>query len=260
MFDNNSSRRLGAASGWYWLRDAAAAVARKPFNLLAVTLFYMLVMGFLSAIPYAGFVFAALFMPFGTAFIGRSTRSALQGEEPRFSELKAVFGDLGIRQSMIRIGLVYGFILITANTLYGLLAADSIALWHLDADNRLDWSSVQANIPWDAIAAVLLIYVPGLMAVWFAPLLASEKRMSCGKAVFYSFFGCLRNIVPVLVLVLLVAALMLAFGLVASALIAALGATDAIVTFVVLPLSFMLLTLVYSIYWPMYASLFEDIR
>ena len=79
MTDSNTSRRLPAASGWYWFRDAATAVGRKPLNLLAVTMLYLLIMGFLSAIPYAGIVFAALFMPFGTAFIGRSTRTALQG-------------------------------------------------------------------------------------------------------------------------------------------------------------------------------------
>ena len=90
--------------------------------------------------------------------------------------------------------------------------------------------------------------------------LASEKRMSWGKAVFYSFFGCLRNIIPVILLVLLVGAMIVAFGLLASALIAAFGSTDAAVTFVVMPLAFMMLTLVYSVYWPMYASLFEDVR
>ena len=104
MTDNNSSRRLPAASGWYWFRDAASAVSRKPFNLLAVTLFYLLVMGFLSAIPYAGIVFAALFMPFGTAFIGRSTRTALQGGDPRFAGFKEVYSDPHVRQNLLRIG------------------------------------------------------------------------------------------------------------------------------------------------------------
>lgn len=181
MTDSNTSRRLPAASGWYWFRDAATAVGRKPLNLLAVTMLYLLIMGFLSAIPYAGIVFAALFMPFGTAFIGRSTRTALQGGDPRLSELKAVFADPVVRQNLMRIGFVYGFILITVNALYGLMAADSIALWKIDANDRLDWASVQANIPWDAIVAVTVVYIPGLMAVWFAPLLASEKRMSWGQ-------------------------------------------------------------------------------
>lgn len=54
--------------------------------------------------------------------------------------------------------------------------------------------------------------------------------------------------------------MIVAFGLLASALIAAFGSTDAAVTFVVMPLAFMMLTLVYSVYWPMYASLFEDVR
>ena len=160
----------------------------------------------------------------------------------------------------MRIGFVYGFILITVNALYGLMAAASIALWKIAANDRLAWASVQANIPWDAIVAVTVVYIPGLMAVWFAPLLASEKRMSWVKAVFYSFFGCLRNIIPVILLVLLVGAMIVAFGLLASALIAAFGSTDAAVTFVGMPLAFMMLTLVYSVYWPMYASLFEDVR
>lgn len=260
MTDSNTSRRLSAAHGWYWFRDAATAVGRKPFNLLAVTLFYLLVMGFLSAIPFAGIVFAALFMPFGTAFIGRSTHTALSGGEPRFSGFKEICSDASVRNSLLRIGFVYGFILITANALYGLLAADSVSRWVIDANNRLDWSSVQANMPWDAIVAVTLVYVPGLMAVWFAPLLATEKRMSWGKAVFYSFFGCLRNIVPVLVLVLLVIGLVAAFTLLTAALIAVFGSADAVVTFIVLPLAFLMLTFIYSVYWPMYASLFEDVH
>ena len=75
-------------------------------------------------------------MPFGTAFIGRSTRTALQGGDPRLSELKAVFADPVVRQNLMRIGFVYGFILITVNALYGLMAADSIALWRIDANGQ----------------------------------------------------------------------------------------------------------------------------
>ena len=31
MTDSNTSRRLSAASGWYWFRDAATAVGRTTF-------------------------------------------------------------------------------------------------------------------------------------------------------------------------------------------------------------------------------------
>lgn len=260
MTDSNSSRRLSAVHGWYWLRDALKAVRLKPLNLLGITLFYLLMMGFLSAIPYAGMVFAALFMPFGTAFIGRSTHTALAGGDPRFAGFGELFRDSAVRQGLIGVGLAYGFVLVTVNALYGFLALDSIAQWKITADNRLDWESVRANIPWDAVVACLVIYIPGLMAVWFAPLLASEKRMSWGKAVFYSFFGCLRNIVPVIVLLVLVVGVIAVFGMLAAALVAALGASDAVISFVVVPLSFLVLTVIYAVYWPMYASLFEDVR
>ena len=165
-----------------------------------------------------------------------------------------------MRRGLIGVGLAYGFVLVTVNALYGFLALDSIAQWKITADNRLDWESVRANIPWDAVVACLVIYIPGLMAVWFAPLLASEKRMSWGKAVFYSFFGCLRNIVPVIVLLVLVVGVIAVFGMLAAALVAALGASDAVISFVVVPLSFLVLTVIYAVYWPMYASLFEDVR
>lgn len=260
MTDNNSSRRLSAAYGWHWLREASRAFSLKPIQLLGVTLFYLIVMGFLSAFPYGGMVFAALFMPFGTAFIGRSTHEVLKGGTPLCSDLKQLFGKTAWRRSLSGIGIIYGFILVTINALYGYLAADSIALWKITADNRLDWASVQANIPWGAIVAGLIIYIPGLMAVWFAPLLATEKNMGPGKAVFYSFFGCLRNILPVLVLIVLVAVMIIAFGLVASLLFEALGSVDAVVSFILMPLSFLLLTFIYSAYWPMYASLFEDVE
>lgn len=84
--------------------------------------------------------------------------------------------------------------------------------------------------------------------------------MSWGKAVFYSFFGCLRNIVPVIVLLVLVVGVIAVFGMLAAALVAALGASDAVISFVVVPLSFLVLTVIYAVYWPMYASLFEDVR
>lgn len=126
MTDSNTSRRLSAASGWYW-STPQRAVGRKPLNLLAVTMVYLLIMGFLSAIPYAGIVFAASFMPFGTAFIGRSTRTALQGGDPRLSELKNVFIDPPCAKISCASDLcTVSFI--TVNALYGLMAADSIAL------------------------------------------------------------------------------------------------------------------------------------
>ena len=103
--------------------------------------------------------------------LSAAARAPRSREAIRVFPTQAVFADPVVRQNLMRIGFVYGFILITVNALYGLMAADSMALWKIDANDRLDWASVQANIPWDAIVAVTVVYIPvswpcGLPRFW----------------------------------------------------------------------------------------------
>lgn len=226
---------------------------------MGVILFYMLSMSILSVIPWFGPVLAAVFMPYGTVFFAHATRDILADKQPQFGQLSTLIANRTIRQAMIRVGLVFACILVTVNAIYGFMAADEISRWVVDANDRLDWQSVRANIPWDATIVMSIVYIPGLMAVWFAPLLVSDKGMPCGKSLFYSFFGCLRNIVPVIVLGVV---------LIALSTIVAVGLTSVMVfmnienlaPFVVTPFVFVVSTVIYASYWPMYQDLFEDVQ
>lgn len=226
---------------------------------MGVILFYMLSMSILSVIPWFGPVLAAVFMPYGTVFFAHATRDILADKQPQFGQLSALIANRTIRQAMIRVGLVFACILVTVNAIYGFMAADEISRWVVDANDRLDWQSVRANIPWDATIVMSIVYIPGLMAVWFAPLLVSDKGMPCGKSLFYSFFGCLRNIVPVIVLGVI---------LIALSTIVAVGLTSVMVfmnienlaPFIVTPFVFVVSTVIYASYWPMYQDLFEDVQ
>lgn len=252
------SRSLPASSGWHWFLSALQATRNQPVVLTGIVLLYMFLMSMLSVLPWVGPALAALFMPFGTVFVGRATRTALAGGQPSFSILADIWRDVSHRQSLVRIGLVFGFVLVTVNALYGWLAADEISRWVITDNNRLDWASVRANIPWDATLAMLVVYIPGLMAVWFAPLLASEKHMPCGKACFFSFFGCLRNILPVLVLGLVITVVATAVTAAGALLISALELQDSAMVLLT-PLVFLISTVIYASYWPMYADLFDDV-
>ena len=110
----------------------------------------------------------------------------------------------------------------------------------------------------DGTIAALIVYLPGVMAVWFAPMLAAERGMTTGKAVFYSFFGCLRNIIPVIVLAASVALL---FALVTVALvsIALMVSSQTLASVLAIPFVFLSATVMYASYWPMYRDLFEDL-
>lgn len=253
------SRSLSASAGWRWFLSALEATRKQPIVLMGVVLFYMLSMSILSVIPWFGPVLAAVFMPYGTVFFAHATRDVLADRQPQFAQLAELMRNRDIRQAMIRVGLVFGCVLVTVNALYGILAADEISRWVIDANDRLDWASVRANIPWDATIAMLVVYIPGLMAVWFAPLLVSDKGMPCGKALFYSFFGCVRNIVPVIVLGVVLTAIssIVAVGL--TALTVFLNISD-LAPFIITPFVFVISTVIYASYWPMYEGLFEDVR
>lgn len=253
------SRSLSAVAGWRWFVSALGATQKQPLIMMGVVLFYMLSMSVLSVIPWFGPVLAAVFMPYGTVFFAHATRDALADKQPQFGHFSDLIHNRNIRQAMIRVGLVFGCILVTVNAIYGILAADEIARWTVNANDRLDWASVRANIPWDATIAMLIVYIPGLMAVWFAPLLVTDKGMPCGKALFYSFFGCMRNIIPVIVLGVVLTAVAAVIGLGLAWMMISLEITD-LAALIMTPFIFILSTVIYASYWPMYQDLFEDIQ
>ena len=257
MTETNHSKHLGATAGWRWFMTALQAVRFDASRLFLVVFFYTTLMGLFMIIPVAGSVLAAIFMPFGTVLIGYATRDALQKKRPGLSPILKVWSDPYVRTNLITTGLFYGLVLISAQALYGYLAEPYAAQWQVNSDDRLVWESVFTHFPWWPLCIASLLYIPGLMSTWFSPLLCASKRMSWGKALFYSFFGCLRNILPILVLgIVLIAGIAISF-VIASQLIDLLG-LHSINMFIYFPLSCFVFTVVYSTYWPMYEALFGD--
>ncbi|MCF0253233.1 MAG: hypothetical protein HUK26_02725 [Duodenibacillus sp.] len=252
------SRHLSPVAGLAWLKRSFAAIRQQPLPMMCIVLLYTFSMGFLSVLPYAGGVFAALFMPFGTVLLGRGTRLALEGRRPSAALLKDAVAQPGVKHALIRIGLAFGFVLLTSNLLYAWLSADVTAQWKTLDNGRLDWSDAAQHLPWTAFWAMLAVYVPGLMATWFAPLLASEKGMPCGKALFYSFFGCLRNILPIVLLGVIILG-----GVAATAaaltLLTTVGGLASLESFLIAPAAMFWMVLVYGTYWPMYEALFGGV-
>jgi len=257
MSDNNQSRHLSAGAGWTWFVLAVRATRLHAFRLFLIVLFYTFCMGVLTLVPYAGVVVAALFMPFGTILLGHATRDALANKQPGFSLLSDGWKSLYARKNLIAVGLVFGFLLIAANTAYGVFAASDVAQWQYDANHQLDWRSVGLHFPWRGVIAAFVIYIPGLMATWFSPLLCSDKHMAWGKALFYSFFGCLKNILPILVLGLVLVVSASGCFVLASELID-LFTLQSINMYIYFPLGCVVMTVVYATYWPMYDALFGD--
>lgn len=205
-----------------------------------------------------GLVVAAFFMPFGTMLIIEGTREAYEGRQPSYGVLVELFKDPFKRSRLMRVGVIYAAFLLVANYLYIFMAVDEVSQWQV-VDGRLNWDSVYANFPWSAAVVTVIIYALGQMATWFAPALVTWKNMAVGKAIFYSFFGCLRNWLSIVVLLILIFGFTVLCALVVIFITESLGIGDLSI-FVLMPIAFFLTTVAYGTIWPMWVDIFGDVN
>ncbi len=205
-----------------------------------------------------GLVVAAFFMPFGTMLIIEGTREAYEGRQPSYGVLVELFKDPFKRSQLMRVGVIYAAFLLVANYLYIFMAVDEVSQWQV-VDGRLNWDSVYANFPWSAAVVTVIIYALGQMATWFAPALVTWKNMAVGKAIFYSFFGCLRNWLAIVVLLILIFGFTVLCALAVIFITESLGISDLSI-FVLMPIAFFLTTVAYGTIWPMWVDIFGDVN
>ncbi len=240
-----------------WMKTGFKAVGNRTLGLGSIVTFYVFVMSMLSALPYVGLIATALFMPFGTVLVMKATEEAFNDEDPRYGILKTLFANSEIRTPLIRTGLVYGGFLLAAQFGYTMLAVDSMQQWQI-ADNRLVWDSVWANFPYAGVIVAVLLYLLGQMVTWFAPALIVFKKQALTKALFYSFFGCLRNFGALLVLTVLLGLLTAGAGLACTFVINTFGLAD-FSMFIIIPVALAITTVSYSTLWPMWETIYGDV-
>lgn len=241
-----------------WLRQGLSAIRQAPFGMVSICIFYVFTMSVLGALPMFGLVVAAFFMPFGTMLIIEGTREAYEGRQPSYGVLVELFKDPFKRARLMRVGVIYAAFLLVANYLYIFMAVDEVSQWQV-VDGRLDWDSVYANFPWSAAIVTVIIYALGQMATWFAPVLVTWKNMAVGKAIFYSFFGCLRNWLAILVLLIVIFGFTVLCALAVILITESLGIGDLSI-FVLTPIAFFLTTIAYGTIWPMWVDIFGDVN
>ena len=79
-----------------------------------------------------------------------------------------------------------------------------------------------------------------------------------GQIHFYSFFGCLRNWLAILVLLIILFGFSILCALAVIVLLDTLGLGELSI-FVLMPIAFFLTTMAYSTIWPMWVDIFGDV-
>lgn len=184
------ARLLPARRGYAWVVEGFGMFRAAPLAWLALVFGYWMAMTVISFIPLVGVVAASVLVPaFSVGFMAAS-RAAENRLPVELSNLGA-----GFRQhagTQIALGAVY-FAAIAALLAATTLADDgTLARW-MSTGERPRPEKLASEEFMRALMLAAALYVPVMMAFWFAPVLVAWHGLSAAKALFFSFFACLIN-------------------------------------------------------------------
>jgi hypothetical protein len=179
-----------AGNGWRWVRRGFVLFARAPVSWILIATTYWVLMTLVGLVPYAGLAAALLVTPaFSVSFMAMCREL----EQGRSLELKLLFA--GFRRNartLVLLGGIYLALLVGILAATRLVDGGALMRWML-AGRGPARGSPEAAALGDAAIVGSVLFVPVILAFWFAPVLVAWHRMPAAKALFFSFFASLRN-------------------------------------------------------------------
>jgi hypothetical protein len=243
---------VSAAHGWQWVKRGFALFGRAPLGWILAAISYWMLMTVVGIVPYLGVAAALVLTPvFSVSFMAISREVERGG---RF-ELPLLFA--GFRRnlpSLVTLGGIYLALVILILVATQIVDGGALMRWML-LGRRPGPDATDATGLGEAAILACVLFVPVILAFWFAPILVAWHDMPALKALFFSFFASLRNWLAFLVYgatLAIVAGLVpgIAFSVLAVAMQSSKGAAGIIQAFGLL----VVVTLMPVIYASIYAS------
>ena len=196
-------RTVGAGHGWTWIVQGFALFRRSPAVWVALLLVLYLATKLLAVIPLLGVIFALL-LPVFIVGLMEGCRALEHGSSLQPGHLLS-----GFRHNAAQIVTIGGVFLVgnlvVMMVVLG-LGGDAMAtvVKAMAAKTQLTPQAVEelrgpARTVGQAMLAGMLVSLPLLMAVWYAPLLVYFHDQGPIAAMKSSFMACVKNAVPMLV-------------------------------------------------------------
>lgn len=248
------ARIVPAMGGARWLAEGWRLFRAAPFGWVALAFTYLALTQGLSLVPVLGTAAAAVLVPALSVGLMAAARAAAAGGRV---ELGMLFDGLRHdRRRQLLLGAVYLFGALVA--LAGFVLADGEGALRAVLAGRRTPEAPEADALLWPVAVAGALYLPVMMAFWFAPPLAAWHGATVGKSLFYSFFACLLNWRAFLVYGLATALLALVLPYVLITVLKAAGAGDLQVAarLLLLPLLVVFLPTLYGSYYASYRDVF----
>jgi uncharacterized membrane protein len=202
----SSGRHVPAGHGWKWIVEGWALFMRAPGLWIVIAAIYLVIWLAVISVPGLGALVSPVLCTLFAGGLALGCRTLDEGGEFKIEQLFA-----GFQQrpgTLIAAGLLYLAALFTITLVCALVvgfkvyAIVSAAPVGGEALVELVLLGALAMLVWVVLA------LPVVMAIWFAPALVVFRHLGALQAMKASFVGCLRNFVPLVVygLVLLVPA------------------------------------------------------
>ena len=252
-----------AMSGWRWMKDAFQLFKMRPFELIFAVFGLLLCSLVLGSIPLVGPVTAFLCGPLLAVGVAQVCRNVQTGQTANAAVLFVSFRSPA-RFSLLVLGLAQ-FVATVISLYLASLVDDGFFVEFYNNPRLLDVKEGQdlaltRQLYWrflQSFALSRLIYLPAMMAFWFAPYLIAWHGMTATKASFYSFFAVWRARMAFLTYFFACTALLIAISL-GFGLLASLHAGIAsVVNALSFPLMILLVTVFYCSFYTSYSAVFD---
>ena len=244
---SNRPHLLPSHRGAAWVGLGFRLFHQQPLVWFMTMMSYWLILVLVSSLPLLGIAISmalSQILAFGLVALAEAVDQSNPQQPPTPARLFAGFlMGREVLFRLIQLGLLYGALL-------GLLLLISIGL----DGGAPEAPSAPPDSPEEAIAQIRaqfpgsllllgLLYVPILMAFWYAPQLVAWQRLPPIKALFFSFVAVWLNKGAFLRYGLLWLAVLLAASLVLGLVISAVGLGSSAMVMAVLPLSLLLMAI-----------------
>lgn len=190
MSKPNSSTSLGLVRSWVsW---GFSTLRQRPSELLVIALFGVASSSALLLLPWLGEPLSVLWATICDVVLILSVRDAANGQKPSLQLFRALFKDDRLRGDLLTLGAVFAFLrsIVVLGFDYGVLSHVSADVWEKfksGAELPID------ALPWSGMLLFVGLSILYFMATVFAGVLVADGGMKPFKAIFYSFFLCVKR-------------------------------------------------------------------
>lgn len=203
-------RTVTAGRGWEWMVEGFRIFRKQPLTWIALVVVMVMIWLVSLILPLIGPLVINLISPVLFAGLMLACRTTDEDGEPEFSQLFAAFKTHA--SPLITVGGVYliGNI-VAVGIVFGIAGGAALpALLGKTADPATLIAAARSLLL--GMAVGMAVFIPILMAVWFAPLLIVFHNTPPMDAMKLSLVACWRNTMPLLIYGVAV----LVLGLIAS--------------------------------------------